>query len=66
MDANLKGMWNYYFRYPRCPKCHNIIITAAGKKLVHREAKIFVEWALKKGYTRLNDVPEFETINFNE
>jgi len=57
MNADLKGLQNYAKK-----RKLTYIETDKGRKLSHTEAVAFVDWGLENGYTDLESMPEFETI----
>lgn len=43
-------------------KIDGIVTTDAGRDLTDKELRAYCRWGLMNGYTRLNQMPEFETI----
>ena len=62
MNADLEGMWYYYFRKGSKKRCNGIIVTEKGKWLTHNEAMRYVKYCLNQGYTHLKECPEYEDI----
>ena len=58
MNADLKGMKKYYAH----KNMSNILKSDSGRYLTDREARSFIDYCLKKGYTKLYECPEFEDI----
>ena len=62
MNADLQGMWDYYFSEKSRKRCNNIIVTDLGKSLSHEESRKLIRWGLYNGYKYLKEMPEFEEI----
>ena len=43
-------------------KIDGLVTTDAGRDLTDKELRAYCRWGLRNGYTRLKQMPEFETI----
>lgn len=58
MNMDLQGFLDYYKR----KSAHRILCTNKGHSLSDTEAKTYVRWGIKQGYTELKQMPEFEDV----
>jgi hypothetical protein len=56
MDMDLAG----YLASKR--RINGLVTTDAGRDLTDRELRAYCRWGLAHGFTRLKQLPEFETI----
>lgn len=56
MDMDLQG-----FLATR-RRADGLVTTDAGRDLTDKELRAYCRWGLAHGYTRLKELPEFETI----
>ena len=56
MDLDLAG----YLAQKR--KINGLVTTDAGRDLTDKELRAYCRWGLDHGYTRLKQLPEFETV----
>ena len=59
MNADLQGLWNYYFEKDRRKKCE-LLITDTGYRLTHDEAKKYVRYCIENGHTELYTCPKYD------
>ena len=43
-------------------RADGLVTTDAGRDLTDKELRAYCRWGLKHGYTRLKQLPEYETI----
>lgn len=58
MNADLQGFLDYYKR----KNASGMLNTDKGYSLSDKEAKAYVKWGIKQGYTTLKEMPEFEEV----
>ena len=58
MKCDLQGFLSYFHR----KNSGGIIVTDKGRTLSDKEAKAYIRWGLKNGYTELTQMPEFDDV----